>query len=81
MLILLFDNLIQLFLGLSLNTLGPFLCFFQWDYTIPLDHGSSLEQWFIMATIWYVSKGLIIWNLFKDLDPLNTNTYHHMFSC
>jgi hypothetical protein len=73
--------LIQLCPRLSLNTLGPFLCFHQCDYTIPLDCGSSLEQWSIVATIWYVSKGLIIWNLFRDLDPLIIDTYHHVFSC
>jgi hypothetical protein len=52
--IMIFVNLIQIRLGLHINTLGPFLCIHQWDYTIPLDYGSGLGQWSLVAIIWYV---------------------------
>jgi hypothetical protein len=53
-LIMLYVNLNQNCIGLCLNTLGPFLCIHQWDYMIPLDRGSGLGQWFIVAIVWYV---------------------------
>jgi hypothetical protein len=53
--IMFFVNLIQIRTRLFLNTLGPiFLCIQQWDYMIPLDHGSGLGQWSIVAIVWYV---------------------------
>jgi hypothetical protein len=48
---MLFVNLIQICIKLCLNTLGPFLCLHQWEYMIPLDYGSGLGQWSIVATI------------------------------
>jgi hypothetical protein len=49
--IMFFVNLIQICIGICLNTLGAFLCIHQWDYTIPLDRGLGFGQWSIVPII------------------------------
>jgi hypothetical protein len=73
-----FNSLIQIRPGLSLNTLGPFPCFHQWDYTIPLDRGFGLRQ------MVYSGHNLVCIKMFNNLEFVHLlimDAYHHLFSC
>jgi len=74
-----FINLIHIRIRLCLNALGPFLCIQQWDYTILLDHGLSLGQWSIVATIGMYKRFNNLAFSWKLHSPI-LDAHHHLIS-